>query len=283
VISIFRTVFGIWVFHTILLIGTLFLRLLTLLAWNYPHLLNLLLLGFSDNTQDSDSVLDLVFLHPNSSEIDNHHIHPEWRLTSDHAPITVNIWFLKNKFRKRNILYPRIVKKKITSLINYIKNINTKSILNVKALEAIVQSFTSNIDRIWFKHSKIMNITKYSKAWWNHDCHRNLNAYKQSKWVEDWKNFQRTVKKTKYIFFDGKIEEIANKKCRLWELINWVKMSNLLAIKAIQFNGKPCIKLDDLWEALHKLFNAVQNCQVDISLLEDIPDKITTIWAFFQK
>jgi len=46
---------------------------------------------YSDNTQDSNLVLDLVFLHPNSIEHNNHHIHPEWRLTSDHAPITIDI------------------------------------------------------------------------------------------------------------------------------------------------------------------------------------------------
>ena len=38
---------------------------------------------YSDNTQDSNLVLDLVFLHPNSMEHNNHHIYPEWRLMSN--------------------------------------------------------------------------------------------------------------------------------------------------------------------------------------------------------
>jgi len=31
---------------------------------------------FTNNAWDSNSVLDLIFLHPNSQEFDNHHIHP---------------------------------------------------------------------------------------------------------------------------------------------------------------------------------------------------------------
>jgi len=46
---------------------------------------------YSDNSQDLSSVLDLVFLCPNLSEHNNYHIHPDWRLTSNHAPITVDI------------------------------------------------------------------------------------------------------------------------------------------------------------------------------------------------
>jgi len=38
-----------------------------------------------------------------------------------------------------------------------------------------------NIERIWYKHSKNVNITKHSKAWWNDNCHRDFNIYRQSK------------------------------------------------------------------------------------------------------
>ena len=47
-------------------------------------------------------------------------------------------------------------------------------------------------------------------------------------------------------FFNRKINEIVNKKCGFWKLINWVKKRSLLATEAIQYNGWPCIELDNL-------------------------------------
>ena len=52
---------------------------------------------YLDNNQDSNSVLDLIFLCPHSPKFDNYHICPNWRLTSDHAPIIINISIL-NEF-----------------------------------------------------------------------------------------------------------------------------------------------------------------------------------------
>jgi len=44
---------------------------------------------FSDNNHNANSVLDLVFLYLSSPEFNYHCIHPNWRLSSDHTPITV--------------------------------------------------------------------------------------------------------------------------------------------------------------------------------------------------
>ena len=110
------------------------------------------------------------------------------------------------------------------------------SIQSIEVLENIIQMLVINIDSTWLKYSKDINITKHSKAWWSKDCYKDINKYQQSQSLKDWKKFKKTVKKTKHVFFDNKINEIASKKYGLWELMNWVKKCKLPAIKSILFN-----------------------------------------------
>ena len=121
---------------------------------------------YSDNQNNSNLVIDLIFLYLNSSELDNHMIHPEWRLLSDHMPLTVDIviieehiqtkkcTIIKNNEEERNF---------ITKLIKIIKHLNIKQISSKEILEWIVQQFADNTERTWFKHSKNVNITKHLK------------------------------------------------------------------------------------------------------------------------
>ena len=67
-------------------------------------------------------------------------------------------------------------------------------------------------------------------------------------WLE---GFQRNYKKAKYIFFNNRIQEIATKNQKPWDLINWVKKRKFLTI-----------------EVLHQSFNLAQNCQVNSNILK---------------
>ena len=65
--------------------------------------------------------------------------------------------------------------------------------------------------------------------------------------------------------------------------MNWVKKYKLPAIEVIQFNRWLYIELEDLWNALHNSFNSAQSCEVNLQLLDDIPDKVTKLWTLFSK
>ena len=141
-----------------------------------------------------------MFLWSSSTELNNHSIHPKWRLTSDHAPLTTTIPIIKEyiNIRKRTIVKDSdeeitFIKKLTTAL----RNINTSDISDISYLNSAVNAFTSSVDSIWSKNSKITNITAHSKSWWNTNCRHNLNIYRVSKRLEDWKQFKKTVKNTK--------------------------------------------------------------------------------------
>ena len=104
---------------------------------------------FSDNNHNTNSVLDLVFLCPSFPEFNQHCIHPEWRLSSDHTLITIDV-----SIQEERISHPQHLLAKgsneeiqfIKNIIQIIKNVNTSSFQNAENFEKIVQLLTSKIE-----------------------------------------------------------------------------------------------------------------------------------------
>ena len=156
-----------------------------------------------------------MFLWCSSSKLNNHSIYPDWHLTSDHTPLTIII-----PINEKNInMHKRAIIKDSTEEELFIRDItisirslDTSNLSDIPVLEKAVNNFANNVDITWMKNLKFINIMKHSKSWWDENCSNDLEKYRTSHSLEDWKSFHTTVKNTKRLFFNLKIQEITNKK-----------------------------------------------------------------------
>ena len=99
---------------------------------------NQILTRYLENQNDLNLVIDLMFFQPNSSELKNHMTHPKWRLSSDHAPLTVEIVIIEEyvQTKKHTIVKNSKEEKKfLAKLIETIRELNTENILNKEILK----------------------------------------------------------------------------------------------------------------------------------------------------
>jgi len=226
---------------------------------------------YSDTIDKSDSVINLMFLCSGSRELNKHIIYPDWHLSSDHAPLTITILIAKEFIHSSKLKIPKNSKKEeifVKEIINIFKALNTSSIMNRKLLEYTVNSLVTRIEQVWLSNVKNINITKHSKKWWNDDYNQSLRKYRESRNLEHWKSFKYMIKTTKRMFFNSKIQEIANKSHGPWELMNWVNKRKLPTMETIKHNDLSCLSLNSLWTALHLSFNSALDHQVDINILD---------------
>jgi len=241
---------------------------------------------YSDTAGESNSVIDLIFLHCGSYELDHHSIHPGNCLSLDHAPLSIKIPIIEKVIQSSKLMiHPKSNQETVfvEEVISSLKNLDTSVINDFDKLESIVNQLGTIIDQAWIKNAKKSRMSKHSKQWWIDDCSRSLNIYRASRSLENWKNFKKVVKNVKRSFFDEKIQEVANKRKGPWELMNLINRYKLPATKAIKHNGSPCLFPESLWNTLHNTFNTALHCQVDLDILNEIDCKPTSQWFSFSK
>ena len=105
---------------------------------------------YSGNQQDSNLVIDLIFLRPELMEHNNHSIHPNWKLISNHAPLTVNISIFKEHVQTRRQMLAINNEEEeyfLNKLINTINKINAENIQSKEVFKSVIQLFTYYIDK----------------------------------------------------------------------------------------------------------------------------------------
>ena len=179
-------------------------------------LTNPCLTRYSDTAGEANSVIDLMFLRYGSTELDQHSIHPDSCLSSNHTPLSINILINEEVVCTLKLLiHPRSEQETtfIEEIISNFKNLDTSNIANTEKLEHTVNQLGAIIDQAWTKNAKKSKIFKHSKQWWTEECSCSLNNYRASRSLNNWKNFKKVIKNTKRSFFNMKIQEVANKSC----------------------------------------------------------------------
>lgn len=128
---------------------------------------NLVPTRYSDNVNNSNSVINLMFFHNRSNELNNHFIYPDWQLTSDHVPLTIIIPIVKESINITKCLITKDSKEEaffIKEVTISVRSLNMSNLLDITSLDRVVNKFASAINNAWKKNSKIINIIKYSMS-----------------------------------------------------------------------------------------------------------------------
>jgi len=135
------------------------------LGLDLSHLANPRPTRFADNPQDTNSILDLVFLEPNNLRF-GRHILLDLQKPSDHILLIINVGIKKENF---DLIIQSIKKDNtkeenfISSIIRDVKLIDTSSITNRESLQNAINQLTGAFEKVWAENSKPCYITKHSK------------------------------------------------------------------------------------------------------------------------
>jgi len=97
-----------------------------------------------------NSVIDLMFLRYRSYEINQHSIHPDWRLSSDYAPLSISIPIMDEVVNTSKLSIQQNSEQEVAfveEITSIFKNLDTSSISNKIYLENTVDYLNVLIDQ----------------------------------------------------------------------------------------------------------------------------------------
>ena len=107
-----------------------------------------------------------MFLRHGSEKLDHHSILPEWHLSSDHAPLIIDIPILEETIQISKLAIPPNSKQETEFIKNVISNFSKLDISNIEdidELDQIVNQFSIIVEQMWFKNAKKFRSSKHSK------------------------------------------------------------------------------------------------------------------------
>ena len=105
---------------------------------------------FSDTAGEANSVIDLIFLWYRSSKLNQHLIHQDSHLFSDHAPLTITIPIVDVFVNTSKLSIPSNSEQEsafVKDIISIFKNLETTNITDKDNLESLVNHVKTSINR----------------------------------------------------------------------------------------------------------------------------------------
>ena len=90
-----------------------------------------------------------MFLQSSSSKLNNHLIHPDWWLSSDHATLTIFIFIVEENINMSKFSIVKNSKEEdsfIKNISSIIRNLDISDLSVIDKLENIVNTLASNIE-----------------------------------------------------------------------------------------------------------------------------------------
>ena len=112
---------------------------------------------YLDTVGEANSTIDLMFLRCDSIGLNQHSIHPDWQLTSDHAPLSVTIPIANEFITTSKLSIQQNSEQEnvfIKEAISVFQNLDTLNISNKRYLKNMVNSLNLLINQAWNKNAK---------------------------------------------------------------------------------------------------------------------------------
>ena len=163
--------------------------------------------------------------------------------TSDHVPILTTLLLKPDQGPEERRSIKRDSKAEeafVEELTTGIARINVQGLTSAERIDLAVNSLAAVTSKTWLRHSKEVRITKHSNPWWNDECEQALREYRASRRPEDYRAFRNVTRQTKRVFFDRRVNEIAETNSRPWDLMGWIQQRKLPPCEAIRYRDEPC-------------------------------------------
>ena len=112
---------------------------------------------YSDSAGNSNLVIDFMFLQSGLTELNNHSIHSDWRLSLNHAPLTVSIPIAEENIVSSKFFIAKNSEEEasfIKDILYTIKNIDTSDLSDPYLLKNVTNTLASKIENAWRANSK---------------------------------------------------------------------------------------------------------------------------------